>query len=170
MTLDLAYVRSCFPALDTPWALMDNAGGSVTARPVIDRVTEYMSRYQMQIGASYVLSKEAEARVRAGEAAAAELIGASVEETIVGPSTTANLQTLSRALAPTMQPGDEVVVTNLDHESNIGCWLRLADRGIVIKTWRVRPDTARLELEDLEKLLGAANEAGHVHPLRQRRR
>lgn len=152
--LDLAYVRSCFPALETPWALMDNAGGSVTARPVIERVTDYMSRYQMQIGASYALSQEAEALVRAGEAAAAELIGASVEETVVGPSTTANLQTLARALAPTMQAGDEVVVTDLDHESNIGCWLRLAERGIVVRTWRVRPQTARLELEDLERLLG----------------
>lgn len=154
VTLDLAFVRSCFPALDTAWALMDNAGGSVTARPVIERVTEYMSRYQMQIGASYALSQEAEALVRAGEAAAAELIGASVEETIVGPSTTANLQTLARALAPTMQAGDELVVTDLDHESNIGCWLRLAERGIVIKTWHVRPETARLELEDLDRLLG----------------
>ena len=154
MTLDLEYVRSCFPALNTDWALMDNAGGSVPARPVIERVTEYMSRHQVQIGASYELSQRAEAMVRAGEAAAADLIGASVEETIVGPSTTMNLQTLARALGANMQPGDEVVVTNLDHESNIGCWRSLAERGVTVKTWQLRSDTARLELEDLGKLLG----------------
>ncbi len=154
MKLDVDFARSHFPALNGEWALMDNAGGSVTARPVIDRITEYLSRYQVQLGASYALSQEAEARVRAGEAAAAALIGASQPETIVGPSTTVNLKLLARALAPTFSPGDEVVITDLDHEANIGCWRSLEARGLVVRTWGMRPDTARLELSDLDAILG----------------
>lgn len=154
MTLDVEYARSWFPALDTGWALMDNAGGSVAPRPVIERVTEYLSRYQVQLGASYPLSQQAMALVRAGEATAAALLGASMPETIVGPSTTVNLKTLARALAPTFAPGDEIVVTDLDHESNIGCWRDTARQGMVVREWKLRPQTARLELEDLASLLG----------------
>lgn len=154
MALDLDFVRAQFPALQSPWALFDNAGGSVTARPVIDRVTDYLKRHQVQLGASYGLSREAEAAVRAGEAAAATLLGAELEETIVGPSTTVNLATMARALAPSCAPSDEIVVTNLDHEANIGCWRRMAEaRGLNLREWKLRPQSVRLELEDLEALL-----------------
>lgn len=154
MVLDVDFARSHFPALKSPWALFDNAGGSVTAQPVIDRITEYLSRFQVQLGASYALSQQAQARVRAGEAAAAALVGASVQETIVGPSTTVNLKMLARALAPSLAPGDEVIVTDLDHEANIGCWRSLQAHGVVVRTWAMRAQTARLEVADLEPLLG----------------
>ncbi|MCA9716342.1 MAG: aminotransferase class V-fold PLP-dependent enzyme, partial [Myxococcales bacterium] len=117
--LDVEFVRRQFPALATPWALMDNAGGSVLPGVVIERARAYMARYQIQVGASYPLSVEAGERVAAGRAFAAELIGAAPDEVVLGPSTTANLRTLRRALAPSLAPGDQVIVTDLDHESNI---------------------------------------------------
>ncbi|MCR9166079.1 MAG: aminotransferase class V-fold PLP-dependent enzyme [Nannocystaceae bacterium] len=155
MNLDIEFVRAQFPGLESPWVLFDNAGGSVPAGAVIDRVTRYMRSRGVQLGASYSLSSAAEADVRAGEAAAALLLGASTQETIVSHSTTAGLGILAAGIGPTLTEGDEIVVTNLDHAANIGCWLRMAaHHGLVVREWKIRPDTARLETDDLAALLG----------------
>lgn len=158
--LDLDHVRSHFPALDQGWSLFDNAGGSVPLAGVIDAVAEFMARWPVQLGATYDLSAEATARVRRGHEAMAKMIGAAAGdgdgggEVVLGPSTTANLRMLATALCPLWNEGDEVIVTNLDHETNIGPWRRLEENGIVVREWRFRPETLALELEDLEKLLG----------------
>lgn len=151
--LDIAFVRSQFPALGTPWALFDNAGGTVLPRQVIRRATEFMQRYQVQLGASYPLSVEAGHQVLAGRQAMADVVHADLEEVVIGHSTSLNMRLLASALRPLWQVGDEVVVTNLDHEANIGPWRDLAESGIVVKEWALRPETATLELEDLEPLL-----------------
>ncbi len=151
--LAVDFVRRQFPTLNDEWALFDNAGGSVPLAAVIDAVRDYMTRHPVQLGASYALSEEATERVRAGHEAMAELIHADADEVVLGPSTTANLRLLTEALRPHWRAGDEVVVTNLDHEANVGCWRRLEAAGIVLREWRVDPDTAALELADLEALL-----------------
>ena len=151
--LDLAFVRCQFPALEQGWTLFDNAGGSAPTRSVIDAVAEFMARWPVQIGASYALSAEAERRVRAGHGAMAEWIGAAPGTVVLGPSTTANLKLLAAALRPLWAEGDKVVVTNLDHEANVGPWRQLEAGGIAIEEWRVRPETGALEVEDLELLL-----------------
>ena len=148
MDLDVDFVRAQFPGLQSPWVLFDNAGGSVPAKAVIDRVTQYMQRRAVQLGASYGLSRAAEADVRAGEAA-------TPAETIVSHSTTAGLGILAAGIGPTLSEGDEIVVTNLDHAANIGCWRRMAARhGLAVREWKIRPETARLETDDLAALLG----------------
>lgn len=153
-TLDLGFVRAQFPALAAgDWALFDNAGGSVPPRTVIDRVARYMSGYGVQLGASYPLSAAASELVAAGRRAAATLVNAGPDEVVLGASTTMNTFTLARAIAPWFRPGDELVVTNLDHEANIGSWRRLEEGGVVVKEWRLRPESAALEVEDLEALL-----------------
>jgi cysteine desulfurase family protein (TIGR01976 family) len=152
-SFDVGFARSYFPALSSEWALFDNAGGSVAPRPVIERVGDYMTRLHVQLGASYALSQEATERVRAGQRAAAELVNASEDEVILGPSTTMNAMVLASALAPGLRAGDEIVVTNLDHEANIGAWRRLEARGAVLKEWRFNPDTCALETGDLDRLL-----------------
>ena len=155
MDFDVDFVRTQFPALQSPWVLFDNAGGSVPARQVIDRVTRYMRHHAVQLGATYGLSRSAEADVRAGEAAAALLLGASVRETIVSHSTTAGLATLAAGIGPTLDARDQVIVTNLDHAANVGCWRRMADaHQLELLQWKLRPETARLEVEDLVPLLG----------------
>lgn len=152
--LDLPYVRSHFPALMRGWALFDNAGGSVAPHQVIDRVRDYMSRRHVQLGASYALSVEATQAVEAGLAAAAALVGAESDEIVIGPSSTMNVYVLAHALASRFRPGDNLVVTNLDHESNIGAWRRLAQQqGVEVREWRFRPETMRLELDDLDAVL-----------------
>ena len=151
--LDLDFVRSQFPALRTPWALMDNAGGSAPCRQVIDRVRGHMERLPVQLGASYGLSLEARDAVEAGRKAAATLVGAEPDEIVLGASSTVLLQQLATSLRASWKEGDEVVVTNLDHEANVGPWRRLEETGIVVREWRFREESLTLHLEDLEPLL-----------------
>ena len=156
--LNLDHVRACFPALSPDvesgsWALFDNAGGSVPLGSVIEEVTHYMRNYGVQLGASYVLSEQAGERVAAGHTAMEQWIRAEPGEVVLGPSSSVNLVNLARSLRPLWQEGDEVVVTNLDHEANVGPWRALEATGIVIKEWQLRPETADLHLEDLDALL-----------------
>ena len=150
---DVDFARSGFPALETPWALLDNAGGSACARPVIDRVAEHLARRPVQLGASYPLSQEAAEAVAEGRRAAALLLGAEPDEVVFGASSTVLAARLAGALRPVWSEGDAVVVTDLDHESNVGPWRALEAGGIEVREWRLRTETATLELEDLEPLL-----------------
>jgi len=151
--IDLDLVRKAFPALETPWALFDNAGGSVPAGAVIRRVAEYMSTIQVQTGASYGLSVAAGEAIAAGRRTAARLVKADEGEVVLGPSSTALARRLAEALRPTWSEGDRVIVTDLDHETNVGPWRALEASGIEVVEWRMRPETAALHPEDLEPLL-----------------
>jgi len=174
--LDLAGVRSQFPTLADPrgWILFDNAGGSQILGSAAARVAEFYATSNVQLGGSYAISALASQRVGDGQKALARWLGCDAEEVVLGTSTTQLLANLSLALAPQIAPGDEIVVTDVDHESNIGCWRRLAaSRGATIKEWRVDGDTLALRAEDLAPLLGdktrlvcftqASNLVGTVH-------
>ncbi|HET7369791.1 MAG TPA: cysteine desulfurase-like protein [Gammaproteobacteria bacterium] len=159
-SLDIDYVRSRFPALGADhggdWAYFDNAGGSQVLDGVIERVADYMATSPVQVGASYAKSELATQRQDEAAAAMAGFINArEPAEIIFGPSTTAMIGRLARALVPTLKRGDEVVVTNLDHESNITPWRRLAQDGVILREWRVRPETFQLHIDDLAPLLNA---------------
>jgi cysteine desulfurase family protein (TIGR01976 family) len=157
MSLDLAFARSQFPALsDDPeaWVYLDNAGGSQVLGTVADRVREYLLTSSVQTGASYGVSALAAERLYAGQSAITELINAArPEEIVFGASSTVMIQTLARAIAPTMSPGDEVVVSMIDHEANIGPWLALQANGIVVRHWHLNRETMTLEVDDLERLM-----------------
>ena len=150
---DVDFARSQFPALTDDWALFDNAGGTVPLAAAIERVRDYMSHWQVQLGATYPHSVTASARVAEGQRAMARLVNASAEEIVLGPSSTMNVRTLSRALLPLFSRGDEIVVTNLDHETNIGAWRTLEAGGLVIREWRFDPECLELTREGLEPLL-----------------
>ena len=151
---DVEYARGRFPALSADWALFDNAGGSVPLAGVIERVRDYMSRWQVQLGATYRHSATAAALVAEGQRAAARLVNAGSDEVVLGPSSTMNVRVLARALRPLFSPGDEIVVTNLDHETNVGAWRLLEEEGLRIREWRFDPGRLELTLEGLEPLLG----------------
>lgn len=153
LVFDVESCRARFPALRSDWALMDNAGGSVPLGAVADRTAEYMRTKMVQLGASYPLSVEARAAVTAGKEAAARLVNADADEIVIGTNTTSNIRTLAAALRPLWNAGDEIVVTNLDHESNIGPWRRLEQTGVRIREWRFDPDSLELRADDLEPLL-----------------
>ena len=151
--LDLDFVRRQFPAAVWEWAFFENAGGSFVPQSVVDRVTDYMTRNQVQPGASYGTSTRAADLMAEGQARIAAMINADPDEVIVGPSTTVNIYVLAQALKPLITEGDEIVVTNLDHEANITPWRRLADDGIIVREWRIDGETAELDPADLAGLL-----------------
>lgn len=154
--LDLAWSRSRFPALAGEWVYLDNAGGSQALGAVADAVHDYLLTANVQHGASYEPSRRAVAAVAAGQAAVAELAGAAEPaEILIGPSTTALMQNLARAMVAggALGAGDEVVVTDVDHEANVGPWRRLAEAGVAVREWRLDRESLRLRAEDLVPLL-----------------
>ena len=163
MPLDLEDVRARFPGLSGDVVLLDNAGGAQVATPVIDRMTSYLRETNVQLGADYATSVRSSARVDEGRAAMARLVRADADEIVLGASTTLLLKLLAQALAPSLEPGDEVIVTDGDHESNIGPWLGLEQLGVVPRWWRADPVSGLLRLEDLDALLCARTRLVCVH-------
>lgn len=115
----------------------------------------YLFYTNVQLGASYDTSLRAAARVNEGLRAAALLMNAaSTDEIVPGHSSTMVTENLSRAMGPTLEPGAEIIVTDFDHEANIGCWCRMAKlHGAVIRVWKINPATRRAEIDDLAQLL-----------------
>lgn len=153
VSLDVDFARGFFPALNDSWSFFENAGGTFVPKTVIDRVQAYMSECQVYYGAEFAQSREATARIAAGREFLASLIGAGTDEIVVGPSTTNNVYVLAHALRPWFAEGDEIVVTNQDHEANSGAWRRYAETGMIVKEWCMDPETGELRTEDLAALL-----------------
>jgi cysteine desulfurase family protein (TIGR01976 family) len=151
--LDVAFCRRHFPALASGWVFMENAGGTLVPQPVIDRAGHFMTHCQVQPGEGYPPSDEGARLIAEGHELLAALINADSDEIVVGPSTTSNVYVLSHALKPLLAEGDEIIVTNQDHEANNGAWRRLESAGVVIREWRMNADSDDLELEDLDALL-----------------
>ena len=162
--IDVEFVRRHFPGLASGWVLMDNAGGSQAVRGAIERITEFLTHRNVQIGGTYAVSQAAAEGLRMGREAVATLMNAArPEEIVFGPSTTALTQTLAAAMRSQLAPGDEIVVTEADHESNIGPWERLREFGVVIRTWPLNAETRDLELADLGPLMGERTRLVCVH-------
>ena len=179
MILDTSFVRAHFPAFEVPQlegqAFFENAGGSFTCRPVIDRLTRFYTEHKVQPYAPYAASQIAGAEMDEARARMSSLLGVHPDELSFGPSTTQNTYVLAQAFAEMMSPGQAIVVTNQDHEANSGPWRRLAERGIEIREWRMDPDTGRLDPADLENLLDdtvrlvcfphCSNVVGEINPV-----
>ena len=157
--LDVAFAREHFPALAGPWALFENAGGTLAASHVLDRIRTYMSECQVQPGAAYPASARAAEMIDESHRAMAAMINAAPEEVMIGPSTSMNVFLLAQALRPGLREGDEIVVTNLDHEANVGAWRKLAADGVTVREWRFEPDSMALEPEGLAALLNERTRA-----------
>ena len=155
--LDLDFVRSQFPAFKDPlckdWSFFENAGGSYVPKQVIDRLNHFMVSTKVQPYAEYPMSKIAGDNMDEATELFAKMINAKNKEIIIGGSTSINLYILSNALKYSLKPGDEVIVTNQDHEANISPWRRLKEVGAVIKEWKINTETAELEIETLKSLL-----------------
>ena len=155
--LDLDFVRSQFPAFKDPlckeWSFFENAGGSYVPQQVINRLNNFMISTKVQPYAEYPMSKIAGENMDEATELFAKMINANSKEIIIGGSTSINLYVLSNALKYSLKPGDEVIVTNQDHEANISPWRRLSEVGANIKEWKINPETAELDIETFENLL-----------------
>ena len=155
--LDINFVRSQFPAFQDPicknWSFFENAGGSYVPQQVINRLNKFMISTKVQPYANYPMAKIAGDQMDTAIELFSKMINAKKNEILIGGSTSINLYVLSNALKYSINPGDEVIVTNQDHEANISPWRRLSEVGAKIIEWKINPDTAELEIETLKNLL-----------------
>jgi cysteine desulfurase family protein (TIGR01976 family) len=181
MNLDLGFVRSQFPAFGEPslagFAHFENAGGSYACRQTIDWLDRYYRQTKVQPYYAFGPSARAGEQMDAAKARLAGWLGVGADEMHLGPSTSQNTFVLAQALRRHLGRGDEVIVTNQDHEANIGAWSRLADDGIVVREWKINPETAELERAALESLLSprtkvlafthCSNVVASINPVRE---
>lgn len=153
LKFDVELARSYFPPLKDGWAFVENAGGTYVPRQVIERVNEYMNETQVQPAWEFASSQKAIERIEEGKKIIAQFVNAEPDEVMIGPSTTMNIYLLCEAIKHQFKPGDEIIVSEQDHEANNGAWRRLMEQGLVIKEWRIDPETGALQYEMLDQLL-----------------
>jgi cysteine desulfurase family protein (TIGR01976 family) len=153
--LDATAVRERFPALATGAAFLDGPGGSQVPREVLDAVTAYLRDSNANLGGAFSTSAASDELMARARAAAADFTGAAVEGIAFGANmTTLNFQ-LAHAVARTLAAGDEIVVTQLDHDANVSPWLLVArDHGLVVRSAPIRADDVTLDEDALEELIG----------------
>lgn len=155
LSLDLARIRAEFPALARqhgghPVAYFDGPGGTQVPRGVVGAISDYLFHHNANTHWNYPTSAETDAIIADGRAALASFLNASADEIVFGPNMTTLTFHLARALARKWQPGDELIVTELDHHANVDSWrAAAADRGLTVKTVRVQSPSGELDFEDL---------------------
>jgi selenocysteine lyase/cysteine desulfurase len=155
--IDISYVRNQFPAFKDDYLAgvshFDNAGGSYACGPVIEHLTHYYRQTKVQPYGAHPVSRRAGQEMDLAHHRLAEYLGVDAEEVHLGPSTSQNTYVLAQAVLKCLEPGDEIIVTNQDHEANSGVWRQLAGHRIVIREWRVNPESGSLNPDDLDALL-----------------
>src|ERR687886_2091302 len=153
VAFDVEAVRARFSALQQPLAFFDGPGGTQVPDEVIDAVSRYYRESNANVSGPYETSRKTEALVAQARLTASEFLRCAPEETIFGANMTTLNFALSRTVGRTLQAGDEIVVTRLDHDGNVSPWLELAhDKELVVKFADIRDDTT-LDLDDLQRQL-----------------
>jgi cysteine desulfurase family protein (TIGR01976 family) len=183
-TFDVDALRAQFPALlrtqdDKRVVYLDGPGGTQVPERVIDAVVAYYREANANTGGAFWTSRVSDEIVDEAHAAVADFLGAaSPHEIKFGQNMTSLTFHVSRSIGATLSPGDEVIVTTLDHEANVGTWKAMAaDRGLTVHTVDIDPDDVTLDLEDLESKLSkktklvavgyASNAVGTINPVRE---
>ena len=179
---DVDALRAEFPALarqqdGRPVAFLDGPGGTQVPQRVIDAVTGYYRDSNANSGGVFTTSELSDAIADEAHAAVADLVGAaSPDEIKFGYNMTTLTLHVGRSIGATLAPGDEIVVTTLDHEANVSTWEAMAaDRGLTVRKVDIRLDDVTLDLEDLESKLNArtklvaigyaSNAVGTINPV-----
>ena len=177
MTLDLTTIRKQFPALDRPAIFFDNPGGTQISRQSLDRITHYLLECNANHEGVFATSRASDAILDEAHQAMADFYNASgPDEIIFGANMTTLTLHLSRSISRDWQPGDEIVVTRLDHDANVSPWLlAAADRGCKVNWVDFDLEDGTLRLEDFEKALArkprlvavgyASNALGTINPV-----
>jgi cysteine desulfurase family protein (TIGR01976 family) len=177
MTLDLRLIRAQFPALQKKAIFLDNPAGTQVSRRTIERMNAYLVECNANHDGAFATSRQSDALVDEARAAAADFLNASrPQEIVFGPNMTSLTFNLSRSLARWLNPGDEIVITRLDHDANITPWAMMAeDRGCRLRWVDFNPEDGHLDLGELEAALSgrprllavgyASNALGTINPL-----
>src|SRR5215218_2160520 len=158
---DVERIRAAFPALErreggAAVAYFDGPGGTQVPRVVADAVTDYLLHHNANTHWRYPTSEETDAALAGAREWLAALLGASADEVAFGANMTSMTFHVARALGRSWGPGDEIIVTELDHHANVAPWHALArDRGVTVRTARMIHGSGELDVRDLERLVSA---------------
>jgi cysteine desulfurase family protein (TIGR01976 family) len=183
MPLDLNRIRDQFPSLHLTDSgarriYLDNPGGTQVARQTLDRLNHYLLHCNANKDGAFRTAIESDEILHDAHSAMADLLNAaSPDEIVFGPNMTTLTFALSRALGRWLNPGDEIVITRLDHDANIAPWLWLAeDRGAVVRWVDIHPEDCTLDMADFESQITdrtkivacgyASNAVGTINDLR----
>ncbi|MDE3127020.1 MAG: cysteine desulfurase-like protein [Gemmatimonadota bacterium] len=152
-------IRAAFPALERvhrghPVAYLDGPGGTQVPRAVGGAICDYLYHHNANTHWAYPTSAETDALIAAARQTVAEFLNGRADEVAFGQNMTSLTFHLARGLGRAWGPGDEVVITELDHHANVAPWRALAsDRGVTVRTVKMRPDTGTLDWDDLARAL-----------------
>jgi len=156
-TLDLDFVRSQFPAFQSPslegQAFFENAGGSYMCQQVIHRFHRYFHDRKVQPYGFFKVSIEAGDEMDLAHQRLARYLNVRDDEVMFGPSTSQNTYVLAQAFLGRLQEGDQIIVSEQEHEANAGAWRRMESHGITVTIWPIDPDTGRLDISALMGLM-----------------
>ena len=179
--LDITYVRAQFPALAQtvnghPAVFLDGPGGTQVPQRVIDAISDYLRRDNANTGGAYATSRRTDAMLADGRAAMADFLHCGADEIVFGPNMTTLTYAMSRAIGRDLGPGDEILVTRLDHDANVSPWLALEEKGVTIRWAEIHEENCTLDLADLAskinertKLIAvgyASNAVGTINPVK----
>ena len=155
--MDLEFIRSQFPAFSEPSlegkAFFENAGGSYPCRQVVDRLCNLYLKTKVQPYHQFPTAIEAGEAMDESYPALARYLGVTADEIYIGPSTSQNTYVLANGFRNLLKEGDEIIVTNQDHEANSGVWRKLEAEGVIVREWQVNPEDGSLSLDNLKGLL-----------------
>ncbi len=176
--LDLAWVRSQFPALAQTVGkysavFLDGPGGTQVPQRVIDAVSDYLTRNNANTGGAYQTSRNTERMIAEARSAMGDFLNCDADEIVFGPSMTTLTYAMSLALGRELGPGDEIVLTLLDHDANFSPWKALEEKGVVIRAVKFNEEDCTLDMNDLAANIGkrtrivavgyASNAAGTIN-------
>jgi cysteine desulfurase family protein (TIGR01976 family) len=178
--LDLAWVREQFPSLQLKVnghsaAFLDGPAGTQVPRQVMDAVQNYFLKSNANTCGAFATSRGNDAIIASTRAAMADFLNCDKDEVVFGQNMTTITFALARAIGRELSPGDEIVVTTLDHDANVAPWRALEEKGVVIRQVDIREADCTLDLEDLKRKLSvktklvavgyASNAVGTINPV-----
>jgi len=182
-TFDVQYVRSQFPSLSQTVnghsaAFLDGPGGTQVPQRVIDTISSYLATNNANTGGAYATSRHTDAMIAEARTAMADFLHCGADEVVFGPNMTSLTFAISRAIGRELKPGDEILVTRLDHDANVSPWTAMAeDRGLTVRWAEIHDEDCTLDMEDLASKINrntklvavgyASNAVGTINPVKK---
>src|SRR5215469_13442953 len=180
--LHVNYFRSQFPSLTQtvnghPAVFLDGPGGTQVPQRVIEAISGYLRRDNANTGGAYATSRRTDALIARARGAMADFLNCAPEEVAFGPNMTTLTYAISRAIGRELGPGDEILVTRLDHDANVSPWLAMAeDRGVTVRWAEIHDENCTLDITDLSSKINdrtrlvavgyASNAVGTINPVK----
>jgi cysteine desulfurase family protein (TIGR01976 family) len=179
-SFDIQWMREQFPSFKRKVngyaaAFLDGPGGTQVPQGVIDAISDYLVRCNANTHGQYATSRESDEVIAQAHQAMADFLNCDADEVAFGANMTTLTLSLSRAVGRTLQAGDEVLVTRLDHSANVSPWVALEELGVRIQRVDFNPSDCTLDLEQLKSKLNgrtrmvavgyASNAVGTINPV-----